>query len=85
MSDSSQPFAPKKFLEIKGKRMACIDEGEGAAIVFQHGNPWLVDLLPSADHWPATHGRTGVNQSRAGRTRGGNDRTRHARNSGTTN
>jgi hypothetical protein len=53
MSDSSQPFAPKKFLEIKGKRMACIDEGEGAAIVFQHGNPWLVDLLPSADHWPA--------------------------------
>jgi haloalkane dehalogenase len=39
MSDSSKPFAPKRFLEIKGQRMACIDEGQGAAIVFQHGNP----------------------------------------------
>ena len=39
MIDSSKPFASKRFLEIKGKRMACIDEGEGAAIVFQHGNP----------------------------------------------
>ena len=33
------PFAEKKFLEIKGHRMAYIDEGEGAPIVFQHGNP----------------------------------------------
>ena len=32
-------FADKKFLEIKGRRMAYIDEGEGAPIVFQHGNP----------------------------------------------
>jgi haloalkane dehalogenase len=39
MSDSSKPFAPKKYFEIKGRRMACIDEGQGAAIVFQHGNP----------------------------------------------
>src|ERR1700733_2534717 len=39
MIDSSKPFASKRFLEIKGKRMACVDEGEGAAIVFQHGNP----------------------------------------------
>jgi haloalkane dehalogenase len=39
MSDSSKPFAPKKFLEIKDRRMACIDEGQGAPIVFQHGNP----------------------------------------------
>ena len=39
MSDSNTPFAPKKFLEIKGRRMACIDEGQGAPIVFQHGNP----------------------------------------------
>lgn len=34
-----KPFADKKFIEIKGRRMACIDEGEGDAIVFQHGNP----------------------------------------------
>ncbi len=33
------PFAEKKFIEIKGSRMAYIDEGEGAPIVFQHGNP----------------------------------------------
>ena len=36
---SALPFAPKKYLQIKGRRMAHIDEGEGDAIVFQHGNP----------------------------------------------
>jgi haloalkane dehalogenase len=39
MSDARLPFAKKKFLEIKGRRMAYIDEGKGAPIVFQHGNP----------------------------------------------
>jgi haloalkane dehalogenase len=39
MTDSAQPFAAKKFLEIKGRRMAYINEGEGAPIVFAHGNP----------------------------------------------
>ena len=33
MTESAQPFAAKKFLEIKGRRMAYIDEGEGAPIV----------------------------------------------------
>src|SRR4029077_20228716 len=33
------PFAEKKLMEIKGHRMAYIDEGEGDAVVFQHGNP----------------------------------------------
>jgi haloalkane dehalogenase len=33
------PFAEKKFIEIKGRKMAYIDEGEGPPIVFQHGNP----------------------------------------------
>src|SRR6266853_2141158 len=33
------PFGGKKFLEIEGRRMAYIDEGEGAPIVFAHGNP----------------------------------------------
>ena len=37
MTDDS--FAAKKFIEIKGRKMAYIDEGEGAPIVFQHGNP----------------------------------------------
>jgi haloalkane dehalogenase len=37
MSDTT--FAEKKFIEIKGRRMAYIEEGEGAPIVFQHGNP----------------------------------------------
>ncbi|UAY55047.1 haloalkane dehalogenase [Arachidicoccus terrestris] len=36
---SEKPFAQKKFIEIKGRRMAYIDEGEGDPIVFQHGNP----------------------------------------------
>src|SRR5260370_36039224 len=39
MTDSAQPSAAKKFLEIKGRKMAYIDEGEGAPIVFAHGNP----------------------------------------------
>ena len=34
-----KPFAQKKFIEIKGRRMAYIDEGTGDPIVFQHGNP----------------------------------------------
>jgi len=38
MTDSAQPFAAKKFLESR-RRMAYIDEGEGAPIVFAHGNP----------------------------------------------
>jgi haloalkane dehalogenase len=39
VTDSAQPFAAKKFWEIKGRRMAYIDEGEAAPIVFAHGNP----------------------------------------------
>src|SRR5438552_17320668 len=39
MTDTSRLFAKKKFTEVKGHRMAYIDEGEGAPIVFQHGNP----------------------------------------------
>jgi haloalkane dehalogenase len=38
---SPKPYAAKKFADIKGCRMAYIDEGTGTgpAIVFQHGNP----------------------------------------------
>ena len=32
-------FAARKKILINGKRMATIDEGQGDAIVFQHGNP----------------------------------------------
>lgn len=32
-------FAKKKFIEVKGRKMAYIDEGDGSPIVFQHGNP----------------------------------------------
>jgi haloalkane dehalogenase len=39
MTDTSRPFAEKKFKEVRGHRMAYIDEGEGGPIVFQHGNP----------------------------------------------
>ena len=36
---SAASYAVKKRIEIKGRGMACIDVGEGPAIVFQHGNP----------------------------------------------
>ena len=29
----------KKTIEVLGRRMACVDIGEGAPVVFQHGNP----------------------------------------------
>lgn len=35
----AEPYAQLRFRDINGKRMAYIDEGEGDAIVFQHGNP----------------------------------------------
>jgi haloalkane dehalogenase len=35
----AKPYAPLRFRDVNGKRMAYIDEGEGDAIVFQHGNP----------------------------------------------
>jgi haloalkane dehalogenase len=34
-----KPYAELRFRDVKGKQMAYIDEGEGDAIVFQHGNP----------------------------------------------
>jgi hypothetical protein len=33
MTDTAQPFAAKKFLEIKGRRMTYIDEGEDASTI----------------------------------------------------
>ena len=30
---------PKRFIDVLGKRMAVVEEGEGPPIVFQHGNP----------------------------------------------
>ena len=33
------PYAQLKYRDVKGSRMAYIDEGEGEAIVFQHGQP----------------------------------------------
>lgn len=39
MSLSTRPYAAKRFADVHGRRMAYVDEGEGRAIVFQHGNP----------------------------------------------
>lgn len=35
----TKPYAKLKYREVKGGRMAYIDEGAGDAIVFQHGQP----------------------------------------------
>lgn len=35
----TKPYAELRFCDVRDKRMAYIDEGEGDAIVFQHGNP----------------------------------------------
>lgn len=39
MPISAKPYATKKRIEVKGRSMAVIDQGQGDAIVFQHGNP----------------------------------------------
>jgi haloalkane dehalogenase len=39
MPPAAQPYAKKRLVDVKGRRMAVIDAGEGKAIVFQHGNP----------------------------------------------
>ena len=36
---SDLPFATKKTIDVNGKKMSYIDEGQGDSIVFQHGNP----------------------------------------------
>jgi haloalkane dehalogenase len=35
----AKPYAELRFRDVKGSRMAYIDEGDGDAIVFAHGNP----------------------------------------------
>jgi haloalkane dehalogenase len=35
----AKPYGQLQYKRINGKRMAYIDEGQGDAIVFQHGNP----------------------------------------------
>ena len=37
--NAAEPYGQLKFHEVNGKRMAYVDEGNGDAIVFQHGNP----------------------------------------------
>lgn len=36
---SAEERYPKRSIVVKGLSMACVDEGEGAPIVFLHGNP----------------------------------------------
>ena len=35
----AEPYGKLKYLDVKDSRMAYVDEGEGDAIVFAHGNP----------------------------------------------
>jgi len=35
----AKPYGELRFRDVTGKQMAYIDEGDGDAIVFQHGNP----------------------------------------------
>lgn len=36
---SELPYAPTKYMDIDGHRMAYVDEGEGTPLLFLHGNP----------------------------------------------
>ena len=39
MPFSAKPFGELKTALVRGRRMAYIDEGDGDAVIFQHGNP----------------------------------------------
>ena len=39
MPIAAEPFGTLKTMTVRGRHMAYVDEGEGEAIVFQHGNP----------------------------------------------
>lgn len=34
-----QPFGTRRYMDVQGVRMAYVDEGEGPAVIFQHGSP----------------------------------------------
>ena len=36
---TAKPYGQLRYRNVNGKRMAYVDEGQGAAIVFAHGNP----------------------------------------------
>ena len=51
---TTESFSTKKFATVNGSSMAYIDEGQGDAIVFQHGNPtssylWRDIMRPLAE------------------------------------
>ena len=48
----AKPYGQLQHREINGKRMAFVDEGQGDAIVFQHGNPTLVLPVAQRDAAP---------------------------------
>ena len=48
---------PKQFVEIRGRRMAYVEMGEGDPIVFQHGNPTSSYLWRNIMPALAEHGR----------------------------
>ena len=49
---------PKKFIEVLGKRMACVEMGEGDPIVYLHGNPTSSYLWRNVMPWTEPLGRS---------------------------
>ena len=52
--------AQKQTIEVLGQRMAFVEQGQGAPIIFQHGNPtssWLWrNILPQLAPWQTLMG-----------------------------
>jgi len=51
-------FGEKKIAVVKGRRMSYVEQGTGAPIVFQHGNPtsaylWR-NVMPHLEGWDAS-------------------------------
>lgn len=57
MPISAEPVGPKQYVDVEGKRMAYVDVGDGAPIVFLHGNPTSSYLWRNVMRPLAAHGR----------------------------
>jgi haloalkane dehalogenase len=47
----ADPYGKLKYRDVKGSRMAYVDEGEGDAVVFAHGNPTSSYLWRTSRGW----------------------------------
>jgi pimeloyl-ACP methyl ester carboxylesterase len=67
----AKPYGRLQYREVNGKRMAYVDDGQGDAIVFAHGNPtssylWR-NVMPHLQGWASRVGASPLPSDRHAR------------------